>query len=274
MKLSRHHLPALATTLLVGLALLAGPIAQPADYHAFADRQTLFGLPHGFDVWSNLGFALVAIWGWLKLSPRRHEAGLVAGWPGHRLFLIALLFTAFGSTYYHLAPDNTRLVWDRLPIALACAGLLAGVRGNSLHRDARLATSALALFAVASVGWWQLTEQAGRGDLRPYLLLQLAPLFLLPLWQWIGNAPKAQRRAIGGALLLYAVAKLAELYDHQIAAFASPLTGHTLKHLLAAAAAAAVIGALGRKPDQEPDRNCNARSNDMQISSARLTSGF
>lgn len=244
MKLSRHHLPALATMLLVGLALLAGPIAQPADYHAFADRQTVFGLPHGFDVWSNLGFALVAIWGWLKLAPRRHEAALVAGWPGHRLFLIALFCTAIGSAYYHLAPDNARLVWDRLPIALACAGLLAGVRGDSLQRDASLATGMLALFALASVFWWMLTEQAGRGDLRPYLLLQLAPLLLLPLWQWIGNAPPAQRWSVGGALLLYAAAKLAELNDHAIAALASPLTGHTLKHLLATAAAAAIVGAL------------------------------
>ncbi|MDM5181921.1 hypothetical protein PO883_32625 [Massilia sp. DJPM01] len=31
--------------------------------------------------------------------------------------------TAFGSSWYHLAPDDTRLVWDRLPIALACVSL-------------------------------------------------------------------------------------------------------------------------------------------------------
>lgn len=251
MKLSRHHLPALAIALLVGLALLAGPIPQPADYHAFADQQMLFGVHHGFDVWSNLGFALVALWGWSKLSPRRHEPALAAGWPGYRLFLIALLCTAFGSAYYHLAPDNARLVWDRLPIALACAGLLAGMRGTNLHRDASLATGVLALFGLASVGWWMLTEQAGRGDLRPYLLLQIAPLLLLPLWQWLGKAPEAERWTMGGALLLYVAAKLAELADHQIAALTSPLTGHTLKHLLATAAAAAVIGALGQKHDKK-----------------------
>ena len=269
MKLSRHHLPTLATTLLVGLALFAGPIPQPADYHAFADQGTLFGLRHGFDVWSNLGFALVALWGWWKLAPLRHDAGLAAGWPGYRLFLLALFCTALGSAYYHLAPDNARLVWDRLPIALACAGLLAGVRGDSLRRDASPATALLALFALASVLWWMLSEQAGRGDLRPYLLLQLAPLVLLPLWQWLGDAPKAARWAMGGALLLYVAAKLAELYDHQIAALISPLTGHTLKHLLATAAAAAVIGALGRQRRIV----ASAMPNRSQNTSPRLTSG-
>ena len=35
--------------------------------------------------------------------------------------------TALGSGYYHLAPDNARLVWDRLPMTIGFMGLLAAV---------------------------------------------------------------------------------------------------------------------------------------------------
>ena len=30
-----------------------------------------------------------------------------------------MLLTAVGSSYYHLAPDNERLFWDRLPMTIA-----------------------------------------------------------------------------------------------------------------------------------------------------------
>jgi hypothetical protein len=33
-----------------------------------------------------------------------------------------LSLTAFGSGYYHLAPDNARLVWDRIAIMMVFMG--------------------------------------------------------------------------------------------------------------------------------------------------------
>src|SRR5262245_869286 len=124
------HTPTIVTVGLIVILALHGPVAQPAHYHDFADRSVASGIPHAGDVLSNAGFALVAIWGWLALRPHRASDQLRAGWPGYRLFLIGLFLTAFGSAFYHLAPDNIRLIWDRLPIALVCAGLLAGVRGH------------------------------------------------------------------------------------------------------------------------------------------------
>lgn len=244
MKLSRHHLPTLFGGLLIGAAVIHGPVAQLPDYHAFADQQVLFGMPHGQDVLSNLGFALVALWGWLKLAPRRTHPALAAGWAGYRLFLVGLLLTAIGSSFYHLAPDNGRLVWDRLPIALACGGLLAAVWGDTRRRNCAGLAAALALAAVFSVAWWRFTDLAGAGDLRPYLLLQGLPIVLIPLWLWLHEMPTAERRAFGGALLLYVIAKFAELHDHEIAATLGATSGHTLKHLLATAAAGLIVGRL------------------------------
>jgi hypothetical protein len=111
------HAPTIITVGIIAIVAVYGRIAQPVHYHEFADYSAAFGIHHAADVFSNAGFALVALWGWLTLRPRRADDHLRAGWPGYRLFLIGLLLTAFGSAFYHLAPDNVRLIWDRLPIA-------------------------------------------------------------------------------------------------------------------------------------------------------------
>ncbi|MDP2822300.1 MAG: hypothetical protein Q8O52_06430 [Sulfuritalea sp.] len=244
MKTLHRHLPLLVTVMLAGAALFHGPIHQPDGYHDFADQALRFGVPHFCDVSSNLGFALAAFWGWVKLSPARAHSDLRHGWAGYRLFLVGLFLTALGSSWYHLAPDNASLVWDRLPIALACGGLLAGVLGDVGRQDCGKLAAWLALAAVASVAWWYFTDLSGAGDLRPYLLLQVLPILLIPLWQWLYKAPARDRMAFGGALAIYVVAKIAEVNDHQIAAVLDPVTGHTLKHLLATMAAALIVGRL------------------------------
>jgi hypothetical protein len=42
-----RHLPLMVTTLLTVAALIHGPIAQPAGYHDFADRNVMFGIGKG-----------------------------------------------------------------------------------------------------------------------------------------------------------------------------------------------------------------------------------
>ena len=171
MKPFSKHLPTLVIAFFSVAALIHGPITQPIDYHQFADQQTTLGIPHFADVLSNLGFALVALWGWGQLKESGQHPAISHGWAGYRLFLLGLFLTAFGSAYYHLDPDNIGLFWDRLPIALACAGLLAGVWGDTQRKQSAPLAAALAVFGIASVIWWYVTELGGTGDLRPYLLL-------------------------------------------------------------------------------------------------------
>lgn len=245
MNRSLTALPLLITLAVCALLLAHGPIAQLPHYHEFADQSAFFGLPHAADVLSNIGFVFVGLWGWLRLRPMADHPSIHAGWQGYRLFLIGLMLTAIGSGFYHLAPDNGRLVWDRLPIALACAGLLAAVRAETRPNvDAKSSTAWLALFGIASVAWWYVTDLQGQGDLRPYLLLQALPLVLIPLWQAIYASPRRDRIGFAIALLLYVAAKAAELHDHQLLAALGWVSGHTLKHLLATAAAAVLVGRL------------------------------
>jgi hypothetical protein len=248
MKRCLNRLPILITVLTCLLLAAHGPIAQLAHYHEFADRSVFLGIPHAADVLSNIGFAIVALWGMARLWPARDHSALKTAWPGYRLFLIGLLLTAFGSSFYHLAPDNARLVWDRLPIALACAGLLAAVRAENVFKaDAQVDAVLFAAFAVFSVVWWHVTEGSGAGDLRPYLLLQGLPLVLIPLWQGIYGASRADRWAFGAALLLYVLAKAAELNDYALQSVFGGISGHTLKHLLATAAAYVIVARLVRR---------------------------
>ncbi|WLA79252.1 hypothetical protein [Bradyrhizobium elkanii] len=250
------HAPTIITVGIVAAFAAHGRIAQPAHYNDFADHSAIFGIPHAADVLSNIGFALVAIWGWLALRPHRNSDRLRAGWPGYRLFLIGLFLTAFGSAFYHLAPDNGRLIWDRLPIALAGAGLL-GVRGDTRSGlRTELEAIVLGLFAVGSVAWWVITDRHGADDLRPYLLLQVLPLILIPLWQAIYRAPRSDRIAFAAAMALYVAAKVAEVLDHQIADTLGFVSGHTLKHLLATSATAAIVWGVTRRFSDRGGRAC------------------
>ncbi|HET9650972.1 MAG TPA: hypothetical protein VFP36_02215 [Usitatibacter sp.] len=225
----------LATILTIAAAMIAyGPIAQPAGYHDFADTRTWIGLPRAADVLSNAPFALAGFW---ALARRRSSAA----WT---VFDVSLALTALGSTYYHLAPDDARLVWDRLPIALACAGLLAATHAET-HESSRTMPRLIVLCAgaVASVAWWRAT-----GDLRPYLLLQGAPLLLLPLWQWQAGTPRRERILFGAAIACYIAAKLCEALDRAMFDALVTVSGHTLKHLLAAVGAALIVYARNNEP--------------------------
>jgi hypothetical protein len=226
---TRPNLALVAAALLVLAMAVAGPIAQPAHYHDFADQRSLFGIPNALDVLSNLGFLLAAACGAIAW-----RSGGAPASAERAAFVAAIGLTAIGSAWYHLAPDNARLVWDRLPIALACAALLAGSLRHAYA--SRAALPALMLCAVASVFWWRVT-----GDLRPYLLLQVAPLILIPLLQWQIGAPVAQRKAFGWAIALYVLAKAGELGDVHIFDALTVMSGHSLKHLLASAAALILV---------------------------------
>jgi hypothetical protein len=194
-------------------------------------------------VTSNLGFAVIALWGWLRLARRAGIPACATAGPATACSCRAVPHRA-GLV---LVPPRTR----QRPPGLGPPADRPGLRRPAGRRAGRCAPARqrkhailLALAAVASVAWWRFTDLAGAGDLRPYLLLQGLPILLIPLWQWIYKAPAADRMAFGGALALYVVAKFAELGDHQIAAALGVVTGHTLKHLLATGAAALIVGRL------------------------------
>lgn len=240
-------LAAVASALCFGLL---PPIRQWADYHRFADTRPVLGVPNGMDVLSNVGFLVVGVAGVLALRRRGRgpeETGPVLIEPWERgalttLFVIVGL-VALGSAYYHLAPSNERLFWDRLPITMALGAISALVVADriGLALGKRLFLPLVAAGAATSL-WWRITD-----DLRPYGLFQFFPMVVLPLLLWLrpGRYDRAgYLLAMGG---LYGAAKLAELFDRPIFALGGLVSGHTLKHLLATAAVAVLIPYFRRR---------------------------
>lgn len=216
------------------------PIPQPQSYHDFADRREFFGIPNFFDVVSNLPFLLIGLWGAALVLRRAalSETFITPAerWPYFILFL-GVVLTCFGSGYYHLAPDNARLVWDRLPMTLGFMSLLAAVMAERIHLKLGLRSLApLLVLGLASVVEWHWSEQRGEGDLRFYLMVQFFPLLAIPLLL----ALLPPRYTLGNyfivALGFYGLAKVFEFFDREIFALGGVVSGHTLKHLTAAAA--------------------------------------
>ena len=224
-----------AVTLAALLALFVhGPIPQDPRYHDFADRRRLLGVPNFWNVLSNGPFFLVGLAGLHVLH--RDQAMLPSHRPAHYVFFLAVIGVSLGSAWYHLSPTNGRLTWDRLPMAVAFMAFLAIVIGERIDEDlARILLPALVTFGSVSVVHWHVSEQRGRGDLRLYLLVQFLPLIVIALMTVLFPAPVAKNVTTWGILAAYAAAKILEVLDRRIYAVHAVISGHTLKHLVAAA---------------------------------------
>lgn len=242
MKLFILLLPGL---LLVALALALPPIAQPLAYHDFADRRACFGLPNCLDTASNALFPLAGLFGlgFLFSTAGRHvfvEAR--EAWP-YALFFAAAVLVGLGSGHYHLAPDNEGLLWDRAAMALAFMALLGAVLGERVGVGVALRLLPLLLVAgLGSVFYWGWSEARGAGDLRPYLVMQAYSMLSLPLLLWLYPARYGGGRDILVVIGLYLAALLCDLNDHPLFVLTGGvLSGHTLKHIIAALAVGWVV---------------------------------
>jgi hypothetical protein len=239
---SKREVQRLAFFILLGLAALGAglffvvpPIAQPQWYHDFADRRSLFGIPHFWNVISNLPFLLMGGWGiWYVASPTTPTDKFQDStqlWMYVSFFCLTTL-TGVGSAYYHLEPNNDRLVWDRLPIAALFMVLFAIIIAEHLSRRVGLLLFLpLVILGAASVGYWHLTEIWGRGDLRPYLLAQIYPALAIPIILWLCQAKYPQRATLYSAVAWYGGAKLCEFLDKDLYSLGHIISGHTLKHM-------------------------------------------
>jgi hypothetical protein len=228
--------------------LLAPRIPQDAAYHRFADGRRWLGVPNAGDVLGNLAFLPAGLAGLLALR-RRAAAPSPAACAAWATFFTGVVLTTFGSGWYHLEPSNERLAWDRLPIALACQGLLCAMIAERISpRLAARLLVPLLLFAAGSVAWWARSEAAGAGDLRAYGVSQFGPALGLVLLAVLAPRREGGRPdLLWGVIALYAAAKACEALDRPIFAAGELVSGHTLKHLFAAAAAAWAARALWRR---------------------------
>jgi hypothetical protein len=221
------------------------PIPQPPGYHRFADQRPFFGIPHFLDVASNFPFlvaGLVGLYNALKgEGARRVDPAARAPWV---VLMASIFLTGFGSSYYHWAPDDATLFWDRLPMALGFSALLGLMVLERVDRSwGRRLWLPILVAGLGSLLYWRF-----RGDLRWYVLLQAWAVLLVPLILLLFESPTTETRLLGIALGFYMLAKVLELLDVRIfEALGGVVSGHTLKHLSAGLASWFIVLHLRRR---------------------------
>jgi hypothetical protein len=241
----------LGFTLAVCVAAICFPrTPQPQSYHDFADKRGWLGVANFGDVCSNALFAVAGVCGLWFLASRSGSRSFLDNrerWPYVAVFL-GLLLTAFGSSYYHLAPDNARLVWDRLPMTIAFMGLVAALIAERISVSAGVyLLPVLLAIGAASVLWWWHSEAIAAGDLRFYAAVQVYAVLLLPVLLLL---PPRYTRGTDFLVVFgfYVLAKILESADRQIFSLTDHmLSGHTLKHLAAGAAGLWILRMLAKR---------------------------
>ena len=232
--------------------LFIAPIPQDPDYHRFADGRPFLGVANFGDVVSNGGFLVVGLWGLFRVvGPGK--TGLfddpLDAVP-YGVFFAGVTLIGVGSVYYHVAPNNQTLFWDRLPMTIALMALFAAVIADRIHRRAGVVwlLPLLVIAGALSLLYWRQTELAGHGDLRFYGMVQFFPILaiavilrLFPEHRYTPAGP------LVWVILWYAAAKVCETFDREIfALLGGTVSGHSLKHLLAGIAVYWVLNMVAR----------------------------
>jgi hypothetical protein len=225
------------------------PIPQLQSYHQFADQRSWQGIPNAWNVLSNIAIAIPGLWGlFLVFSPKKvqfddpRERWL---WIG---VSIGLILTGMGSSYYHLAPDNARLLWDRLPMTLVFMSFVAALISERINITLGLwLWPVLIGMGFSSVFLWYASELRGKSDLSFYIGIQ-AFTILVAIMMWLSSAHGYRNWALAGVITCYVLALFFDLFDHQIHAMTRGIiSGHTLKHLAVGLAGACLIGMIWKK---------------------------
>ena len=221
--------------------MLLPPIAQDPAYHGFADHRGLLGIHNFLNVATNLAFLAVGIAGIVLCARRPGVIG--ARWAWLACFT-GVALVCFGSGYYHMNPNNDTLVWDRLPMSIGFMALSVAVLAENVNPrlEKHLLTPAMIL-GIAGVIYWHYTD-----DLRPYVLVQFLPMLLIPAILLLFKSPYTHRGLLLIALAIYVASKLAEYFDAVVfAVTGNAISGHSLKHLLAALSLLVIYWMLRRR---------------------------
>jgi hypothetical protein len=234
---------------LIGV-MLAPSIPQDAAYHLFADQREIWGIANFWNVVTNAPFFIIGLIGVGVVQIGEIQGGLVEMRFGYLTFFVGLIGVAVGSSYYHLNPSNETLFWDRLPMTIAFMAFCSVIAGEhlSIELGQRLLWP-LVLMGCLSVIYWNYTESLGRGDLRLYALVQFLPGLLIPMILLMFRSAFANSQYVWAMLGTYVLAKIAEALDKRIFDFLDYLSGHSVKHLIAAMGGILLcLALLNRKP--------------------------
>nr|XP_048337027.1 uncharacterized protein LOC125424249 [Ziziphus jujuba var. spinosa] len=166
-----------------------------------------------------------------RTSPRANDLQLQGELWGWTCFYVGVAAVAFGSAYYHLKPNDARLVWDRLPMTIAFTSIMAIFIIERIdERKGTISVVPLLLAGIISILYWRFFD-----DLRPYALVQFLPCIAIPVMAILLPPMYTHSTYWLWAAVFYLLAKVEEAADKPIYNWTHHIvSGHTLKHLCAA----------------------------------------
>lgn len=207
---------------IIGFAL-SSPIEQNEDYHNFSDTLTIGGIPNFWNVISNFPFLIVGLFGIIRLKKMDRVNFQFS------TFFIGISFVAIGSGYYHLNPNSSTLVWDRLPMTIVFTALMSIVISEFIDfKKGKLLLIPLLLIGIISIIYWVKLD-----DLRLYALVQYYPILAIPIILVLFKSEENSPKGFWLLLITYIIAKLFETFDFEIHKTLKLLSGHSLKHISA-----------------------------------------
>jgi hypothetical protein len=235
------------TVFAIAATFSSPPVLQDPAYNHFADHRTLLGIPNFFDVISNVPLFLVGLLGlaFILLRATQTSQGAFATdqevWSYITLFA-GVTLAGVGSAYYHLAPGDNRLVWDRLPMTVIFMSFLAAIISERIStRTGLLLLPILLSVGIASIIYWHVTELRGSGDLRVYLDVQYYTTAAIPLIAILFPSHYTRGRIAFLVFAVYVFAKVFELLDSAVYSLGHIVSGHVIKHLIAAVGAYLIL---------------------------------
>jgi hypothetical protein len=207
-------------------------ITQDPSYHMFADQRVMMGIPHAFDVLSNIFFLIVGYLGVMEVVGKK----LLLTRKSWIWFFLSIVLIAPGSAYYHWDPNNETLVWDRLPMSMGFMALYVALLAEHVHLKFEKLLPMALFTGIISVIVWVVTT-----DLRFYFWVQFSSFVTIPIILIFFSSRYTHKIWFLYTLILYGLAKFTEVKDHEIFLGTNQLiSGHTLKHILAAVGLAAL----------------------------------
>ncbi len=228
-------LAVIAFTVIVAI-IMKGAILQDVKYHNFADNRNLYSIPNFWNVISNLPFFIIGLAGIIFMFYQKNKGNKIPLFVNCFVFFLGIFFTGIGSAYYHYAPANQTLVWDRLPMTISFMSFFSIIIGEYIcEKSAKRILLPLLLIGLMSIIYWQMTESRGVGDLRFYAMVQFLPIVLIPLILVLFHSKEKNVIYYWIIIMAYGLAKFFEANDDLIYYY-SFLSGHTIKHFFAACA--------------------------------------
>ncbi|KAJ7966429.1 Alkaline phytoceramidase (aPHC) [Quillaja saponaria] len=186
----------------VCLFLATPKIPRSPKHHLFADMRNLLG-------------------GLFSISLR----GEFWGWA---LYYAGMAGVAFGSAYYHLKPDDSRVMWDTLPMMLAYSSLFSSLLIERLGQ--RIGMSSL--FALLLAAFLCMAYERSYDDIRLCMIFQLIPSIAIPSVAFLFRPKYSHSRYWLWSSGIYLLAKFEAAADRKIYRANSYLiSGHSLGHL-------------------------------------------